>query len=83
MVLTQLNEQKSSDVGYKEQAKKFAAMGSRMLKQSEISCPEALSRVTFKNALLFFNSRDIECNEDDKEARPYADAIKLYLGLLP
>jgi glycerol-3-phosphate O-acyltransferase len=83
VVLTQLSEQKSSDVGYKEQAKKFAAMGSRMLKQGQIACPEALSRVTFKNALSFFNSRDIECNEDDKQARPYADAIKLYLALLP
>jgi glycerol-3-phosphate O-acyltransferase len=82
VVLTQLSQQKSSDVGYKEQAKKFAAQGARMLKRSEISCPEALSRVTFKNALSFFNSRDIECNEDEKEARPYEDAIKRYLGLL-
>ena len=82
IVLTQLNRQKSSDVGYKEQAKKFAAQGARMLKRSEISCPEALSRVTFKNALSFFNNRDIECNEDEKEARPYEDAIKRYLGLL-
>ena len=83
VVLTQLSEQKSSDVGYKEQAKKFAAKGSRMLKQGQIACPEALSQVTFKNALSFFNSRDIECNEDDKQARPYADAIQLYLALLP
>ncbi len=83
VVLTQLSGQKSSDVGYKEQAKKIASLGIRMLKQSEIDCPEALSRVTFKNALSFFNSRDIECNEDDKAIRPYADAIKLYLGLLP
>ena len=82
VVLTQLSRQKSSEVGYKEQAKKFAAQGARMLKRSEINCPEALSRVTFKNALSFFNSRDIECNEDEKEARPYEDAIKRYLGLL-
>ena len=82
VVLSQLSRQKSSDVGYKEQAKKFATTGARMLKQSKIGCPEALSRVTFKNALSFFNSRAIECNEDDKEARPYADAIKHYLGLL-
>ena len=82
VVLSQLSKQKSSDVGYKEQAKKFASLGSRMLKRGEIDAPEALSRVTFKNALAFFNSRDIECNEDDKAARPYADAIKRYLTLL-
>jgi glycerol-3-phosphate O-acyltransferase len=82
VVLTQLGAQQSSDVGYKEQAKKFAALGTRMLKQGAIECPEALSRVTFNNALTFFNSRDIACNEDDQEARPYRDALKCYLGLL-
>ncbi len=82
VVLAQLGMQKSSDVGYKEQAKKIAATGSRMLKQGEITCPEALSRVTFSNAVKFFNSRDIACNEDDQEARPYAEAIRRYLGLL-
>jgi len=83
VVLTQLGKQKSSDVGYKEQAKKIASRGAKMLKEAEIGCPEALSRVTFKNALAFFNSRDIECNEDADASRPYADAIQRYLSLLP
>ena len=82
VVLTQLGRQKSSDIGYKEQAKKTAALGARMLKDGHIECPEALSQVTFRNALSFFNSRDIESIEDDEAARPYGEAIQRYLGLL-
>ena len=82
VVLTQLGRQKSSDIGYKEQAKKTAATGARMLKDGQIECPEALSQVTFRNALSFFNSRDIESIEDDEAARPYGEAIQRYLGLL-
>ena len=78
-MLTQLGRQKSSDVGYKEHAKKAAGLGARMLKASQIECPEALSRVTFKNALAFFNSRDIESIEDNDDARPYAETIQRYL----
>ena len=82
MVLTQIGRQKSGAMGYKEHAKKAGALGSRMLKQGQIACPEALSQVTFKNALTFFNSRDIESIEDDKAAQPYRDAIQRCLGLL-
>jgi len=82
VVLTQLGRQKSSDVGYKEHAKKTAALGTQMLKSGEIESPEALSRVTFKNALSFFNSRDIESIEDGQAAQPYLEAIQRYLELL-
>ena len=82
VALSQIGRQKSSDVGYKEHAKKAGALGSRMLKQGEITCPEALSQVTFKNALTFFNSRDIESVEDSKAAQLYRDTIQRYLGLL-
>jgi glycerol-3-phosphate O-acyltransferase len=82
VVLNQLSRQSSSEVGYKEQAKKTAALGSRMLKRGEISCPEALSRVTFKNALAFLNSRDIECREDEASAQLYREAIQRYRGRL-
>jgi hypothetical protein len=53
-----------------------------MLKSGEIESPEALSRVTFKNALSFFNSRDIESIEDGQAAQPYGETIQRYLGLL-
>jgi glycerol-3-phosphate O-acyltransferase len=82
VVLTQLGRQSSSDLGYKEQIKKTTALGGRMLKRGEITCPEALSQVTFKNARSFFNSRDIECIEDEEAARPYRETIQRYLGLL-
>jgi len=82
VVLTQLGRQKSSDIGYKENAKKAASLGARMLKAGQIQCPEALSLVTFKNALTFFNSRDIESIEDNEAARPYDEAIQRYLRLL-
>ena len=82
VVLTQLGRQKSSDIGYKEHAKKAANLGVRMLKASQIQSPEALSQVTFKNALSFFNNRDIESIEDNEAARPYEEAIQRYLRLL-
>ncbi len=82
VVLTQLGRQKSSDIGYKEHAKKAANLGVHMLKASQIECPEALSRVTFKNALAFFNSRDIESIEDNEAARPYTETIQRYLRRL-
>ena len=82
VVLTQIGRQKSGDVGYKEHTKKATALGGRMLKRGEITCPEALSQVTFKNARNFFNSRGIESIEDDEAARPYREAVQRYLGLL-
>lgn len=82
VVLAQLNFQSDSDATQKEQIKKTATQGNRMLKQGEIECPEALSRVTFKNALMFFEARAIAGNEGDNAAPPYRDALQRYLGLM-
>jgi glycerol-3-phosphate O-acyltransferase len=82
ITLDQLAHQNPGDVSLKDQLKKIAAHGSRLAKSSEIVCSEALSRVNFRNALTFFQSRGIHCREDEAVIARYREPLQRYLKFL-
>lgn len=66
----------------KDRIKKIEARGRRMYKRKEISRREALSKVTYENAIDFFTSQGIKSSEDIDKTEPYAVAINRYLSRL-
>lgn len=59
-------------------------MGNRMYKRKEIERKEALSKVNYKNAVLFFTSHGLNEPEKDKEQIEfYSDVIQRYRRYLP
>ena len=82
ITLNQLARQKEDDLNLKEQLKKIAAYGNRLAKNGEVECNEALSRVNFRNALTFFQSRGIHCREDEETIDRYREPIQRYLRFL-
>ena len=82
ITLNQLARQKPGEMNLKEQLKKIAAHGTRLAKSGEIECNEALSRVNFRNALTFFNSRGINCREDEEAIAHYREPLQRYLKFL-
>jgi glycerol-3-phosphate O-acyltransferase len=82
IVLNQLARQKPGDLSLKDQLKKTAARGARMAKNGEIECNEALSRVNFRNALTFFQSRGIHSREDEEAVTRYRAPLQRYLKFL-
>ncbi|MFZ7126933.1 MAG: 1-acyl-sn-glycerol-3-phosphate acyltransferase [Desulfobacterales bacterium] len=63
-----------------EHLKKIETHGARMLKRGGIELRETLSRITFKNALKFYNSRDIFGKDENAELAPYVTRINRFLG---
>ena len=82
VVLNQLESQAENGLPYKEQMKKIEARGARMLKHGEIERTEAMSLINFKNALTFFESRDIRCREDQTAIAAYREPLQRYLERL-
>jgi glycerol-3-phosphate O-acyltransferase len=66
----------------KERVKKIEAKGRRMYKRKEIDRREALSKVTFENAIDFFTSQGIKSSDDLEKAEIYAVEINRYLSRL-
>jgi glycerol-3-phosphate O-acyltransferase len=66
----------------KERIRKIASLGSRMLKLREITQREALSKVTFENALEFFASQGIKEPADREATAPSAAVIENALHYL-
>jgi glycerol-3-phosphate O-acyltransferase len=60
----------------KERVRKIASFGSRMHKLREITHREALSKVSFENALEFFTSQGIKGPADREALENYASAIE-------
>ena len=59
----------------KERIKKITSLGSRMLKNKEIESREALSKVTYENAVEFFTSQGIKGAENREPINDVAAAI--------
>lgn len=75
---------KKSIFDTKDYIKKIQAMGNRMYKRNEIERKEALSKVNYKNAVLFFTSHGLNEPEKDKEQIEfYSDVIQRYRRYLP
>lgn len=63
--------------------KKIEGWGGRMLKNGEIAHSEALSRINFRNALTFFQSRGVAAAPEEAGGdAPYAQALQTYLEIL-
>jgi glycerol-3-phosphate O-acyltransferase len=69
VVLRLLMQTPAEDAPPRDLAKKCAAAGARMLRQREIESREALSKVSFDNALAYFESRGIRGRRDEAAAR--------------
>ncbi len=60
----------------KERIRKIAALGNRMLRRKEIDHPEALSRIAYENALLYFSAVGVHGSEDQERAAASAALIQ-------
>jgi glycerol-3-phosphate O-acyltransferase len=67
VVLSYFRSAAGDDGDGKDRIRKIASLGDRMLKNKEIEHREALSKVTYENAVDFFTSRGIK-GADDREA---------------
>ena len=66
----------------KDRIKKISARGNRMYKRKEIERKEALSKVTYQNAVEMFSGRKIKGSDDTEKIEPYAVAIQNALKYL-
>jgi glycerol-3-phosphate O-acyltransferase len=66
----------------KDRLKKITARGNRMYKRKEVERKEALSKVTYQNAIEMFSSRKIKGSDDTEKIEPYAVAIQNALKYL-
>jgi glycerol-3-phosphate O-acyltransferase len=71
-----------ADSDPKDLLKKIEARGERMVKRGEIEHGEALSRVNFRNAVTFFQSRGLAADQKDAGGELLAKALQAYLGFL-
>ncbi len=69
-------------VNPKNRIKKITARGNRMYKRKEIERKEALSKVTYQNAIEMFSSRKIKGSDDTEKIEPYAVAMQNALKYL-
>jgi glycerol-3-phosphate O-acyltransferase len=60
----------------KDRLKKIAARGNRMYKRKEIDRKEALSKVSYQNAVDFFTSQGIKGSDDTEKIELYTEAIQ-------
>jgi glycerol-3-phosphate O-acyltransferase len=66
----------------KERLKKIETRGNRMYKRHEIDRKEALSKVSYQNAIDFFLSRGVRCSENSDKLAIYKEAITKYMHRL-
>ena len=66
----------------KDRLKKIANHGNRMYKGHEIERPEALSKVSYQNALDFFTSQGIKSSENTDKIEFYSAGIQKSLKAL-
>jgi glycerol-3-phosphate O-acyltransferase len=62
--------------------KKIESSANRMYKRQEIENPEALSKVSYQNAVDFFTSHGIKGSDDAEKIDFYNDAIQKSLKAL-
>ena len=66
----------------KERLKQIESIGKRMYKHNDITRKEALSKVTYRNAIDFFGSKGVRGAEDKEKMQPYIQLINDYLNRL-
>ena len=66
----------------KDRLKKIGNNGNRMYKRHEIERPEALSKVSYQNAIDYFTSKGIKGSDDAEKIEFYSQAIRKSLKTL-
>ncbi|WP_028314905.1 1-acyl-sn-glycerol-3-phosphate acyltransferase [Desulfatibacillum aliphaticivorans] len=83
LVLKVMSLQPSKALDKKDRMKKFSAMGFSQYKKGELSCMEAISKITFENAYSFFTAQGIKDKEDVEKIEEYNRKLNRYLSFLP
>jgi glycerol-3-phosphate O-acyltransferase len=66
----------------KDRLKKIENSGNHMYKRHEIEHPEALSKVSYRNAVDYFTSKGIKGSDSTERIEPYSEAIQKSLKTL-
>jgi len=82
IVINFLQRNSQNSIKAKERVKKIEARANRMYKRQEIEHPEALSKVSYQNAVDFFSSQGIKGSDDVEKIDFYSDAIQKSLKAL-
>jgi glycerol-3-phosphate O-acyltransferase len=82
IVLKFLKNNSQNSIGAKDRLKKIETSANRMYKQQEIENPEALSKVSYQNAVDFFTSKGIKGSDDVEKIDFYNQAIRKSLKAL-
>jgi glycerol-3-phosphate O-acyltransferase len=82
IVLSFFQKNSNGSINAKDRLKKIEASGKQMYKRHEIDCPEALSKVTYQNALEYYTSKGIKGSENTEQIEFYAEAIQKSLKTL-
>ncbi len=82
VALTYFSKHKQKTQESKNQLKKVHNLGNKMYKKKEIERHEAVSRITFKNAIKCFNKLDINGSEDKEKIKLYKGKIQAYINYI-
>jgi glycerol-3-phosphate O-acyltransferase len=82
IVLSFLQNDLQNSTDAKDRIKKIGNHGNRMHKRHEIERPEALSKVSYQNALDFFTSQGIKGSENPEKIEFYSAGIQKSLKAL-
>jgi glycerol-3-phosphate O-acyltransferase len=82
IVLSFFQKNSNDSITVKDRLKKIEASGKQMYKRHEIDCPEALSKVSYQNAIEYFTSKGIKGSENTEQIEFYAEAIQKSLKTL-
>lgn len=82
IVLSFLRNNSKNSIKARDRIKKILANGNHMYKQHEIVLPEALSKVSFQNAVDFFASKGIKGSDSSEQIEFYTEAIQKSLKAL-
>ncbi|MBI9076882.1 MAG: 1-acyl-sn-glycerol-3-phosphate acyltransferase [Desulfatibacillum sp.] len=83
LVLKVLSLQPAKALDKKDRMKKFSAMGFSQYKKGELTCMEAISKITFENAYDFFTAQGIADKEDVEKIEQYTARLNHYLSFIP
>jgi glycerol-3-phosphate O-acyltransferase len=79
VVVDYLEQHAAEGLSAGEHLKGIGSHGNRMFKRKDVGLKESLSRITFQNALAFFNARGIFGREDNTAISSYGAQIRRYL----
>ena len=82
IVLSFLQNNSKNSIKAKDRLKKILSSGNRMYKRHEIVLPEALSKVSFQNAVDYFASKGVKGSDNSEEIKFYTEAIQKSLKAL-